>query len=80
MKVFLDDMATLKASDNFSQQLGTDIGALRRQQEALKSLKTGKMAELGERKEHVEGECKELIRGVGPNVSTEKLVGIFFIF
>jgi len=77
VKLLLDDMATLSKSDHLSQQLGNDIGALSSQQEALKALKSGKMAVLGGRKERLEEEGKKLIRGAGPKVSTENLVGIF---
>ncbi|KAL3114470.1 hypothetical protein niasHT_019974 [Heterodera trifolii] len=71
--ILLADIQRVSAHDVLSQPLGTDVNALRAQQEVLKMLKNEEMSELADRKERTERECKELIKGVGPGISTDKL-------
>lgn len=46
-----------------------------KKREKVQTMKEGEMAELAERRERSEAERRELIRGAGAGVSTDKLVG-----
>jgi hypothetical protein len=71
----LAGIASLSASQQLSQPPASDILALSGQQESLKQLKAGPQAQLAERRQALEAEGKELIRGAGPGVDTGKMVG-----
>lgn len=71
------DINTLKAQREAlkARKWKRGRGRNTKKREKVQTMKEGEMAELAERRERSEAERRELIRGAGAGVSTDKLVG-----
>ena len=69
----MDKLNNLNDEEIFRQPVASELDDLRRQQGALKQLKTESLKPLLEEAERVSEQCKDLIRTAGPGVPTKEL-------